>query len=1209
MGNIQGFFSDSSDSKDNERKSSIPLMSGTDCKKCKLYKTCKSPRMKMTGEGRKGIFFLAEAPGKDEDECNKQLVGDAGKLLRKVLRKFNIDLDRDCYKINCVNCFVSPSTLVYTSEGCKRITDVNIGDLVLTHKGRFKKVLSRIHDLPLEKRKNKEFLVDVVCKDVNSKYKSEKKFKLTVTENHSFLRNKKWVKAIDLSIGDSLTALGSKCEVCGNIYFKGLKNFDSRENTCSQKCHNILSAKKSGKAISKSMCEQYKNGIRNNKTSAKKAQKVAKEKESWKEMISIKNRKKSNKTKAKNRQGLNSLSDSTMIIGKGEKELSKHLLQNKIEFVHQFAIGRKNFDFYLPKYNLIVEIDGDYKNKQKHCIIEMEKRNKLLKKKGYDFIRISSNKVVSSFKRIFKNHNKEYVFTELKVVEKVIRCQKRQEYLYCLEVEDDHSFIAKNGLVHHNCRPPGNREPTDKEIKCCRPMVDEALLKTKPKLIILLGNKALQNFYSGMVSKRHLTISNWTNHCIPDIRYNTLVVPCFHPSALLHNQDEVLEAIFEKDIGFALSCLDRELPKYKDPKNTIAVLKDCDKVIDAIREVRKTKRLFVDYETSGLKPFIEGHKIYTMSIAGKGTKVYSFPYQYVYWKPEEFKRIRHEFRKLMEDDEVEKIAQGINFERKWTHSIIGVKTTNWVWCTMTAQHIIDVRKHMTRIEVQALINYGEKDWEGEIGAYKKSVDAYGFNKMHKAPLDKLLLYNGYDVFYTRRRFYGQRKQILEDKDLSRCWNEVFYPGLLALGEAEETGIRVNVKYFRRKTKELETDLKEQMELLQNRGAGLKFKNKFGRKIDIQSPKDLRLLFFNILKLKPLKKTSKDFDAVDAYTLSNINVPYSKAIMKYRKTKKMYDYINEYDKSNDGERIHPSIELHLPASGRSSSSSPNLQNVPVRNEEARNMIRGGILPSKGNQILEADYKAIEVRIMACYSKDPVLISYIMDETKDMHRDMAMKIFKLPKEEITKELRHIGKNDFVFPQFYGDYYVPCAKSAWEDSSELKTKSGIPIMKHLRKVGIGTFESFTENMKKVESDFWRMLKVTKKWRDKVVEEYKKKGHVDTFFGFRRGGYMVKNQITNTPVQGTAFHCLMWSYWHIKDELKKRNLKSKLIGEIHDSLLIDMLPSEREIVVKIVNRIMTKDIINEHKKWLVVPLEVEIEATPIDGAWNTKEPLKMAA
>ena len=110
---------------------------------------------------------------------------------------------------------------------------------------------------------------------------------------------------------------------------------------------------------------------------------------------------------------------------------------------------------------------------------------------------------------------------------------------------------------------------------------------------------------------------------------------------------------------------------------------------------------------------------------------------------------------------------------------------------------------------------------------------------------------------------------------------------------------------------------------------------------------------------------------------------------------------------------------------------------------------------------------------------------------------------------------------------------------------------------------------------------------------------------FGFRRSGLMSRNEIMNSPIQGTAFHCLLWSLIEIYKKAKNEKWKSKIIGQIHDSIIVDVVPEEEEYIIKEMEHIMCIKIREEHP-FLIVPLEVEAELTPVDGSWNQKEPVK---
>jgi hypothetical protein len=238
-------------------------------------------------------------------------------------------------------------------------------------------------------------------------------------------------------------------------------------------------------------------------------------------------------------------------------------------------------------------------------------------------------------------------------------------------------------------------------------------------------------------------------------------------------------------------------------------------------------------------------------------------------------------------------------------------------------------------------------------------------------------------------------------------------------------------------------------------------------------------------------------------------------------------------------------------------------------------------------------------MACYTHDPVLIKYIHNPETNMHTDQACNVFFLPKPLVIKPLRNIVKGDFVFAQFYGDWYKQCASNIWEDCAGVTLADGTDIFEHLRRNGIKGYDYFEKHMQGVEKAFWSMLRVSKQWRDDIVNFYKKHGYVDTFFGFRRSGYLRKNQIYNAPVQGTAFHCLLWSYCILNQIQKAEKWRTKLIGQIHDAILFDLCPEEEEHVKAVTKRVMSEDIRNEHK-WLIVPLDVEIETSTINGAWG---------
>ena len=262
--------------------------------------------------------------------------------------------------------------------------------------------------------------------------------------------------------------------------------------------------------------------------------------------------------------------------------------------------------------------------------------------------------------------------------------------------------------------------------------------------------------------------------------------------------------------------------------------------------------------------------------------------------------------------------------------------------------------------------------------------------------------------------------------------------------------------------------------------------------------------------------------------------------------------------------------------------------------------------------------MEVRLSCAYNNDPVLKKYVTNPDSDMHGDMAEQIFFIKKLDTSipghKILRQAAKNGFIFPQFYGDYYVNCAENAghkwgklpkgrWKVTDGIELENGITLAEHLISHGIKNYSDFEDHMKSIEKDFWgRRFRVYQEWKDKWWEDYQQKGYIDLLTGFRRTGIMTKNECINTPIQGTAFHCLLWSFIEIDRISQQEKWKTRLIGQIHDSMVFDVYPDELEHVKKVIYQVSCINI-REHWKWINVPLNIDIELYPVNGPWDEKK------
>lgn len=344
----------------------------------------------------------------------------------------------------------------------------------------------------------------------------------------------------------------------------------------------------------------------------------------------------------------------------------------------------------------------------------------------------------------------------------------------------------------------------------------------------------------------------------------------------------------------------------------------------------------------------------------------------------------------------------------------------------------------------------------------------------------------------------------------------------------------------------------------------------GEEFNINSPKQLGVVLFEKLELKPCKKTkngySTDVDALDKIKDAH---PIVDKILEYRQLMKLNStyveglipFINPKT-----ERIHTFFHQTVTATGRLSSTEPNLQNIPTRSEIGKKL-RKVFKPEEGRIFVDADYSQVELRVMAHMSNDETMIKAFNSDA-DIHTICASQVFKVPIEEVSKQLRSKAKA-VNFGIVYG-------------ISEFGLAEQIDIKRNEAKEYI---EQYLDTYHGI-----------KEYMDNIVEEAKKNGCVSTLFGRRRyipelnsKNYMIRKfgdrAAMNTPIQGTAADIMKIAMIKVYNELKNRNLKSKLILQIHDELLIETVLEEKAEVEKLLKECM------EESANLSVPLTVEVE------------------
>lgn len=441
--------------------------------------------------------------------------------------------------------------------------------------------------------------------------------------------------------------------------------------------------------------------------------------------------------------------------------------------------------------------------------------------------------------------------------------------------------------------------------------------------------------------------------------------------------------------------------------------------------------------------------------------------------------------------------------------------------------------------------------------------------------------------------------------------DFFHAGALALADVEANGIRIDRPYLEQAIEETGRKIDRLTEKMRDDEIYRTWCKRYGSSTNLGSRAQLGTILFRVMAIRypsgELPSGNKQIPC-DEEVLEAVNLPFTRRFLKCEKLKKLKStYLLGVLRECQGSYLHPFYNLHLVATFRSSSDHPNFQNIPIRDPELGRIIRQAFIPRAGRVLVECDLKGAEVCVAACYNKDPKLISYITDPKSDMHRDMAMQLFKLPQKSITKPLRQSAKNKFVFPQFYGDWYKSCAQYLWKEMGE-------ETQQHLADHGIGELGecdpksdpvrgTYEYHVQQVERDFWhRRFKVYTQWKKDWYAKYLERGYFDMKTGFRCEGVFSRKEVINYPVQGSAFHCLLWVLIELNRWLRKKGYKTVIVGQIHDSLLLDVVEAELEAVVRKVNQLISEELPRAWP-WIIVPLTAEIEGS--EENWFEKKPL----
>jgi len=437
-------------------------------------------------------------------------------------------------------------------------------------------------------------------------------------------------------------------------------------------------------------------------------------------------------------------------------------------------------------------------------------------------------------------------------------------------------------------------------------------------------------------------------------------------------------------------------------------------------------------------------------------------------------------------------------------------------------------------------------------------------------------------------------------------NRLLLDGALVLAIAEQTGIRIDMDRAMSIGRHLDRQIQRKEErLLTGTELGKAWLGLF-KKVNTSSDHQL-IKVANLLGMSSDRKTVKGNQSVNAEVLLDSNIDGAAELVRLRKLRKVRGtYLKNIEREVvrhvDGDwYLHPFFHLNTVRTYRSSSSSPNFQNIPHRDPEIKGMIRPLFVPRRGRCLLEVDFKALEVGIAACYHRDPTMIAYLKTDPGAMHSDMARELFRISREvPVTKQVRYVAKNRFVFPEFYGSWYGECARTLWAAVPSLEI-GGVPMGEHLKQKGISSFQAFERHVERIERVLWdKRFPVYRDWKEQWWRKYLQTGFFDTLTGFRCSGEMRRNEVINYPVQGSAFHCLLKVLIQAIPLLaKEENRRISFVGQIHDSALFDLPLEEVSRWFSIMNETASKWLPRVWD-WIIVPMALDGERSEMDGSWN---------
>ena len=612
------------------------------------------------------------------------------------------------------------------------------------------------------------------------------------------------------------------------------------------------------------------------------------------------------------------------------------------------------------------------------------------------------------------------------------------------------------------------------------------------------------------------------------------------------NEDLLHEQLSDLGLHGLIKQFDIQSPEKKpDVESNYHTIRTKNELDELIEVMKKAPYISFDTETTSLDYM--NAELVGVSIALKPNEAFYIPINHNYEGVE--KQLEEHFvlealKPFLESDEIPKIGHNLKYDRHILQNL-GIDLKGKLLDTMLFSYVNNstITRHNLDAVSKRYLNINPTSYEDVAGKGAKQIP------FSEVSIEVASEYASEDADISLKLYEHIEPLVQKETKLAKLYSEIEGPLIYTLGDIERNGVLIDSEKLNEQSKELEAKI---LKLEQ------KVQKSAGEDFNLGSPKQLQEILYEKLGLPVIKKTPKGQPSTAESVLQELSMdfPIVQDILSYRaisKLKSTYtDKLPKMVNSNTG-RVHTSYHQAVTATGRLSSSDPNLQNIPIRSEEGRR-IREAFIAPDGYKILAADYSQIELRIMAHLSRDQGLMDAFA-KGQDIHQATAAEIFSTNIDEVTANQRRSAKA-INFGLIYG-------MSAFGLSKQLQITRA-------------------EAQNYIEQYFDRYPQV-KHYMDETKQSAKKIGYVETVFGrrlyladiessnYQRRQYAERSAI-NAPMQGTAADLIKMAMILLHQKIREESFEAKIIMQVHDELVIEVNENQSDELSGITTSVMSE-------------------------------------